>query len=198
MHSSPPQRGLSPDTSELIFTLSVAAWGINADQDVFYLPRFASEWQQKPGKLVFLRIGPDGAVWGINAQDNIVYLSSFSSEWQQIAGSLVYLDVAENGIVWGINRDGNVYKRFGVTGNWVDTACKLKFLRCEKGTGRVWGINSGMHVCMCEYCVDSLPLVLIETVRKKPRERACASGLMYLHRLILNGTVVVLSRECGL
>ena len=77
-------------------------------------------WQQYPGALVRVAVGPKG-VWGVNSHQEI-YKKTLNS-WEKVSGSLKDISVGKNS-VWGVNRNEDIWARSG-SGGFVHVSGKL-------------------------------------------------------------------------
>jgi hypothetical protein len=156
-----------PGTLSQIAAHGGAAWGIDANQNVFEYDGTA--FVQVPGKLT--QIAVDGpAVWGIDASQNVFFFQQGivitpgstvvatnlpERGFQQIPGSLTAIAVGGLGAeVWGINANQNVF-RFDFTSlTFVKvpgpgTNGKLKSIAVGGpliGPIGVWGIKPNQNI----------------------------------------------------
>lgn len=94
-----------------LMQISVTAWGINEQQQIYQFDSKANEWVNVPGALVQISVGNANNVWGVNAEQNVYRYDATIPGWVQIPGALLtQIAAAFDGAVWGVNAEGGLYQ----------------------------------------------------------------------------------------
>ena len=120
-------------------------WGINTNNNVFWLKDGSSSLAQVDGIMGYLDVSPlDGAVWAINYANLVYYRPGISGNWTEISGlKLKYLRVMSNGNVIGICTNSSVYLKNDKDSPWQKLGGDFGFSFIDgDSNGTIWAIKS--------------------------------------------------------
>ena len=122
-----------------VFTGGGEVWGLNLIHQVMRFNPATGTFQQMPGNLAQLALGPSG-IWGVDAFGDIFEFNPVSQTFDAIPGQLVSIAAGADGL-WGANGTQQVYRYQASTRSFQQIfGAQINSVAAGIGGG-VWGYD---------------------------------------------------------